>query len=48
MSSTAFLLIPALAVPAFGLGIWLGVRSVTSESAAERRQARCTPARRTR
>ncbi|GAB0104702.1 hypothetical protein JMUB6875_36770 [Nocardia sp. JMUB6875] len=43
MSSTAILLVPALAVPTFGLGIWLGVRSVTGESNAERRHTRCTP-----
>ncbi|GAB2533772.1 hypothetical protein [Nocardia heshunensis] len=43
MSSTAILLIPALAAPAFGFGIWLGVRSVTGESAARRRHTRCTP-----
>ncbi|WP_433561460.1 hypothetical protein ACQP1O_28175 [Nocardia sp. CA-151230] len=42
MSSTVILLIPALAAPTFGIGIWLGIRSVTDESAAERRQVRCT------
>ncbi|MGW4118013.1 hypothetical protein [Nocardia sp. NPDC004711] len=42
MSFTAILLIPALAAPAFGIGMWLGIRSVTSETAAERRQAHCT------
>ncbi|MEU6583412.1 hypothetical protein [Nocardia sp. NPDC046763] len=42
MSSTAILLIPALTAPAFGIGIWLGIRSATGESAAENRQARCT------
>ncbi|MGV9664443.1 hypothetical protein [Nocardia niigatensis] len=41
MSSTAILLVPALATPAFAVGIWLGIRSVTGEAAAERRQARC-------
>ncbi|AYF78524.1 hypothetical protein D7D52_37135 [Nocardia yunnanensis] len=43
MSSTAILLVPALAAPAFGLGIWLGVRSVTGETSARRRHTRCTP-----
>ncbi|MFJ9370331.1 hypothetical protein ACIRRA_38740 [Nocardia sp. NPDC101769] len=42
MSSIAILLIPALAASAFGIGIWLGIRSATGESAAESRQARCT------
>ncbi|MFE5288662.1 hypothetical protein ACFRAQ_27150 [Nocardia sp. NPDC056611] len=41
MISTAILLLPMLAAPAFGIGIWLGVRSVTGEFASERRQARC-------
>lgn len=41
MSSTAILLVPMLAVPAFGVGLWLGIRSVTGECASERRQARC-------
>ncbi|MVU80975.1 hypothetical protein GPX89_27460 [Nocardia sp. ET3-3] len=43
MSSTAILLLPALAAPAFGIGIWLGVRSVTRETKAEHRSTRCTP-----
>lgn len=42
MSSTAILLVlPILAASAFGVGLWLGVRSVTGEAAAERCQARC-------
>ncbi|MFC7427649.1 hypothetical protein [Nocardia tengchongensis] len=41
MSSTAILLVPVLAAPAFGIGLWLGLRSVTGEAAAERRAARC-------
>lgn len=41
MSVTAILLIPALAAPTFGIGIWLGIRSVTSETAAEHRRAHC-------
>lgn len=43
MCSSAILLVPALAAPAFGVGIWLGVRSVTRETSAERRRTRCTP-----
>lgn len=41
MSSTAILLVPMLAATAFGIGLWLGVRSATGECAPERRQARC-------
>lgn len=43
MSSTAILLVPILVAPAFGVGIWLGVRSVTDESSVRHRYLRCTP-----
>lgn len=45
MSAPAILIVVVLAAAAFGIGVWLGVRSAVGEKPPTRKGVRCIPTR---